>query len=57
MMIDELTVRARRVLKTQELEPSLTTRGRKTEVNVDYRILDADAHYYEPDDCFGLAFD
>jgi hypothetical protein len=56
-MIDELTVRARRVLKTQELEPSLTTRGRKTEVNVDYRILDADAHYYEPDDCFGLAFD
>ena len=22
------------------------------EVNVDYKIFDADTHYYEPDDCF-----
>jgi hypothetical protein len=22
------------------------------EVNPDYKIFDADSHYYEPDDCF-----
>jgi hypothetical protein len=22
------------------------------EVNADYKIFDADSHYYEPDDCF-----